>query len=150
MQAAAEFGVEYTPVVAGQPSLFQGGAAFPGNDWTGSPAHVFSDLADPLGHANPDPVATGPFTVVESLAPTGYEITVNERYWQRDKIKVRGLRVPLLRNNDEAITALMAGEIDWGSVFIPDAERTFVAKDPARHRIWYSPYGNLVLLYVNS
>ena len=37
VQAAAEFGVEYTPVVAGQPSLFQGGAAFPGNDWTGSP-----------------------------------------------------------------------------------------------------------------
>ena len=33
-QAAMEFGVEYTPIVAGQPSLFQGGAAFPGNDWT--------------------------------------------------------------------------------------------------------------------
>jgi hypothetical protein len=31
--AAAEFGVEYTPIVAGSPSLFQGGAAFPGNDW---------------------------------------------------------------------------------------------------------------------
>ena len=34
VQAAREFGVEYTPIVAGQPSLFQGGAAFPGNDWT--------------------------------------------------------------------------------------------------------------------
>jgi hypothetical protein len=33
-QAAAQFGVEYTPVVNGAPSLFQGGAAFPGNDWT--------------------------------------------------------------------------------------------------------------------
>lgn len=32
-QAAALFGVEYTPVVNGQPSLFRGGAAFPGNDW---------------------------------------------------------------------------------------------------------------------
>ena len=28
------FGVEYTPIVGGVPSLFQGGAAFPGNDWT--------------------------------------------------------------------------------------------------------------------
>jgi hypothetical protein len=34
VQAAAVFGVEYTPVVSGSPSLFQGGAAFPGNDWT--------------------------------------------------------------------------------------------------------------------
>ena len=32
-RAAAEFGVEYTPIVNGAPSLFQGGAAFPGNDW---------------------------------------------------------------------------------------------------------------------
>ena len=34
VQAAAEFGVEYTPIVNGQPSLFTGGAAFPGNDWS--------------------------------------------------------------------------------------------------------------------
>jgi hypothetical protein len=34
VRAAAAFGVEYTPVVNGVPSLFQGGAAFPGNDWT--------------------------------------------------------------------------------------------------------------------
>jgi hypothetical protein len=34
VQAAAQFGVEYTPIVNGAPSLFRGGAAFPGNDWT--------------------------------------------------------------------------------------------------------------------
>jgi len=38
VQAAAEFGVEYTPIVAGEPSLFTGGAAFPGNDWNNNPA----------------------------------------------------------------------------------------------------------------
>ena len=37
VQAAHEFGVEYTPLVNGEPSLFQGGAAFPGNDWTRNP-----------------------------------------------------------------------------------------------------------------
>ncbi len=37
VQAAAQFGVEYTPIVNGVPSLFQGGAAFPGNDWIASP-----------------------------------------------------------------------------------------------------------------
>jgi len=34
VEAARRFGVEYTPVVNGHPSLFQGGAAFPGNDWS--------------------------------------------------------------------------------------------------------------------
>ena len=34
--AAKQTGLEYTPIVNGMPSLFQGGAAFPGNDWTSS------------------------------------------------------------------------------------------------------------------
>jgi hypothetical protein len=34
VEAARRFGVEYTPIVNGNASLFQGGAAFPGNDWT--------------------------------------------------------------------------------------------------------------------
>jgi hypothetical protein len=33
-RAADESRLEYTPIVTGAPSLFQGGAAFPGNDWT--------------------------------------------------------------------------------------------------------------------
>ncbi len=37
VRAARRFGVEYTPVVNRMPSLFTGGAAFPGNDWTASP-----------------------------------------------------------------------------------------------------------------
>ncbi len=37
VQAAAAFGVEYTPIVAGVPALFTGGAAFPGNNWTDNP-----------------------------------------------------------------------------------------------------------------
>ena len=36
VRAARAFGVEYTPIVK-VPSLFQGGAAFPGNDWTVGP-----------------------------------------------------------------------------------------------------------------
>ena len=35
--AAAQFGVEYTPIVGGVPALFTGGAAFPGNNWILSP-----------------------------------------------------------------------------------------------------------------
>jgi hypothetical protein len=34
VRAASIARLEYTPIVSGMPSLFQGGAAFPGNDWT--------------------------------------------------------------------------------------------------------------------
>jgi hypothetical protein len=37
VRAAEEASVEYTPIVDGQPSLFQGGAGFPGNNWTTKP-----------------------------------------------------------------------------------------------------------------
>jgi hypothetical protein len=37
VRAAAKFGLEYTPIVDGAPSLFLGGAAFPSNDWMASP-----------------------------------------------------------------------------------------------------------------
>jgi hypothetical protein len=37
VQAAAEFGVQYTPIVKKKPLLFEGGAAFPFNDWSASP-----------------------------------------------------------------------------------------------------------------
>ena len=37
VQAATAFGVEYTPTVGGVPGLFEGGAAFPFNDWVLSP-----------------------------------------------------------------------------------------------------------------
>jgi len=35
--AAAQVGVEYTPIVNGTPSLYEGGAAFPGNNWRTNP-----------------------------------------------------------------------------------------------------------------
>jgi hypothetical protein len=38
VQAVAEFGIEYTPIDSmGTPGLFEGGAAFPGNNWVLSP-----------------------------------------------------------------------------------------------------------------
>ncbi len=55
VQAAEQFGVEYTPIVAGEPSLFTGGAAFPGNNWNDNPegeaylARIPSDSHEALG-----------------------------------------------------------------------------------------------------
>jgi hypothetical protein len=38
VRAAAAAHVEYAPIIGGIPAMFQGGAAFPGNDWAAFPA----------------------------------------------------------------------------------------------------------------
>src|SRR5262249_18731002 len=40
--------------------------------------------------------------------------------------------------------------VDWGSIFIPDAENTFLAKDRLHNKVWYAPYGDPVYLFLNT
>jgi hypothetical protein len=54
--AAAQFGVQYLPVVAGTPSLFTGGADFPSNNWATKP-HGESYLSRIPDQAEPGLVA---------------------------------------------------------------------------------------------
>jgi peptide/nickel transport system substrate-binding protein len=44
----------------------------------------------------------------------------------------------------------MAGDVDWGGIFIPNVENTFVAKDREHNRVWYAAFGDPVLLFVNT
>jgi len=114
------------------------------------PEHIWSKIGDPVAYANPNPVGTGPFTEVELFESTVYELGRNPRYWQPGKPAVDVLRVPLYRSNDEIMRALAADEVDWASLFVPDIEKDWVAKDPARHQYWYPDLGPTVLLYVNT
>lgn len=41
-------------------------------------------------------------------------------------------------------------KLDWASLFLPDIEKNWVAKDPARHQYWYPDLGQTVLLYLNT
>ena len=50
-----------------------------------------------------------------------------------------------LRTGDQ----LVQGEIDWAGNFLPAVDRTFVARDPEHHVVWYRPGGN-VFLYANN
>jgi peptide/nickel transport system substrate-binding protein len=114
------------------------------------PEHVFGSVADPVTFANENPVATGPFTVVKTFQNQVYELGRNPDYWQLGKPYVKGVRLLALTGNDQATVALVNGEIDWAGIFIPDIERVYVAKDPAHHRYWFPPIGNMVVLYANT
>jgi peptide/nickel transport system substrate-binding protein len=114
------------------------------------PEHKWKSVAQPAAYDDPDPVGTGPFTEVRRFEPTVYELGRNPRYWQSGKPAVAALRVPLHRSNEEIMTALAANELDWASLFVPDIEKNWVAKDPVRHLYWYPDFGPTALLYLNT
>ncbi len=114
------------------------------------PEHKWKDVAQPASFEDPNPVGTGPFTEVRRFEPTVYELGKNPKYWQAGKPAVKVLRVPLYRSNDEIVRALEKGELDWASLFLPDVEGSWVAKNPSRRQYWYPDLGPTVLLYVNT
>ena len=114
------------------------------------PEHIWKSVEKPVSFDDPSPVGTGPFTEVRRFQPTVYELGRNERYWQAGKPAVALLRVPVYHSNEEIVKAFSADELDWASLFLPDIEGTWVAKDPARHQYWYPDFGPTALLYLNT
>jgi len=112
--------------------------------------HKWKDVAKPATFDDPSPVGTGPYVEVRRFEPTVYELGRNPTYWQAGKPAVDVLRVPLYRSNDEIVRALQANEVDWASLFFPDIEKDWVAKDPTHHQYWYPDTGPTVLLYVDT
>ena len=112
--------------------------------------HTWKAVANPVTFADPNPVGTGPFTEVLRFEPMVYELGRNKRYWQAGKPAVSALRVPMYHTNAEILNALEAGELDWASLFLPNIEKSWVARNPARHTYWYPDIGNTVVLYLNT
>ena len=112
--------------------------------------HKWKDVPQPASFDDPNPVGTGPFTEVRRFEPTVYELSKNAKYWQTGKPAVGALRVPLYRSNEEIVQALTRGELDWASLFLPDIESNWVAKNPSRHQYWYPDLGPTVLLDLNT
>lgn len=114
------------------------------------PAHVWRDIADPVRFANPDPVATGPFTEVVTFENQLYELGKNPHYWQPGKPRIERLRMPAFSTNDQANLALVYDEVDWSGKFVPAIDRTFVEKDPQHHHYWFPLVNGTVMLYLNT
>jgi peptide/nickel transport system substrate-binding protein len=93
-------------------------------------------------------VATGPFTEVTKFEDQIYVLERNPHYWQPGRPSFQGIRFPAYPGNDQANMALVNGDLDWTCNFVPDADKTFVAKDPANYH-YYFVGGDPVMLYLN-
>ena len=114
------------------------------------PKHVWSTVADPVTFLNENPVGTGPFTEVPVFQSNYWELHKNPHYWQPDRVRIEGIRFPVLNNNDAAQKALISGEADWAANFIPDVEKVYVSQDPKHNTYWFPPTGDTVHLYLNT
>jgi peptide/nickel transport system substrate-binding protein len=120
--------------------------------WIGNsdplPQHVFAGKGDPTKVQVKNPVATGPF-MLGSFSPQVFVLKRNPHYWQKGKPYVAGLRYPAYSSNDSDQLALVNGEIQYGGVFIPDAQKVYASKSKYNH-FWYSGTGAPVALWMND
>ena len=115
------------------------------------PEHIWQDVPDPVSWANPNPVATGPFTEITRFETQTYQVDRNPHYWQLpERPKVRAIRFLAFPSNDQANFALVNGEVDWAGSFVPAIDRIFAAEDREHHHYWFPPIDGGVLLYANT
>lgn len=115
------------------------------------PEHIWSKVDNLTTFTNSNPVGSGPMTEVKSLNAQQVELCRNPHYWQADvgRPYLDCIITRSYSDNSQIQAALMSGEIDWGSNFIADVDKTFVARDPEHHKYWY-PANDAIHLYMNT
>jgi peptide/nickel transport system substrate-binding protein len=115
------------------------------------PEHIFSKVDDLILFTNPEPVGSGPMTEVTQATPNQVEMCRNPHYYKADLglpyldcIKIRQYS-----DNSQIQPALMNDEIDWGSNFVADIDKTYVAPSPETHGYWY-PANDVWNMYMNT
>lgn len=126
------------------PSLYEIGGHFI------VPRHIWSKIADPAKDTNGAPVGTGPYTRVEGFQAQSYELRKNPSYWQPEKQRIAGIRLLAFSGNDSANLAFTNGEVDWTQTFIPDIEKSFVAKNPKTNHYWFPTTGAMINWQLNT
>jgi peptide/nickel transport system substrate-binding protein len=113
------------------------------------PEHIWRTVADPVTFTNaPNPVGSGPLTEIRRFTAQEYVQCRNPNYWDAEHLKVDCMRFPQIANNDQALAAAATGELDWFGSFLPDIDKTYVARDPEHHKYWFPP-GSLVFIAMN-
>lgn len=113
------------------------------------PKHVFSKAKDLKTFANLNPVGSGPITQVEYVKPQQMKICRNPHYYLAGKPYLDCVVYRSFSDNSQIQPALLNNEIDWGSNFIADIEKTYVKADPENNGFWY-PANDPIHIYLNT
>lgn len=110
------------------------------------PEHIWSKLSNPVTYNDPNPVATGAYTV--KCKPEQITFLANKHYWQPGEPKVAQVNEPAFTSNNPANTYLATGQAQWGSQYIPSIKTFYSDKSPSYH-YWFPPFAN-VSLFINQ
>ena len=113
------------------------------------PEHEWSKIEDPVGFANPSPIASGPYTEILHFGGQMWDLGQNPYYWQDLSKSPKALRFPAFPSNEQAALALLQGEVDWAGNFLPAIDRIYVERNPEHHAYWFPLVGTSILLYPN-
>src|SRR5207302_5538161 len=70
----------------------------------------------------------------------------NTNYWDSGKPKVAALRWISFNGNQAAVDAVVNDQVHWEGGFIPDIDKTYVAKNPSAHKYLNTPQFVTVLV----
>jgi peptide/nickel transport system substrate-binding protein len=111
------------------------------------PAHIWSGIKAPVTFLDPHPVGTGPY-VMSSCSGANIQYTKNARYWQPGLPKIQTVNFPSYLSNTSANEDLRSGADQWGSQFVPNIQRYYIANNPKYYHYWFAPVYN-VLVWIN-
>ncbi|MCA4134875.1 ABC transporter substrate-binding protein [Arthrobacter sp. M4] len=114
------------------------------------PKHIWSTYADPAKEANAKPVGTGPYTEIDSFQPQSFVLKKSPNYWQPEKQKIAGIKMLAFAGNDGANLAAANGDVDWAPQYIPNIEKTYIAKDKDHRHYWFPPTGAMINWQLNT
>lgn len=110
------------------------------------PEHIWKSLGDPSKVTVTKPVGTGPY-VLESFTPQVYKLKKNDKFYDAANYKVPEIDFMAYNSNESAQLALVNGQLDWASMFIPNVDKVYTSKSPDFH-YWF-PASSTINLYPN-
>jgi peptide/nickel transport system substrate-binding protein len=102
------------------------------------PQHIWSKVTDPATFTNPNPVGSGPFSVVGRFTGQDYVFNKNPHYWLAGAPKIPCLEYTQAASNDSALLAIQSGQVDWTHNFVPGVANAYTAKDPKHFHSFYA------------
>ena len=86
------------------------------------PKHIFSKMKNVTTDPNKNPVGTGPMKL-KSFTNQSYSFTKSNSFRDAANVHVPGLRYFSLSGNEAATNKLIAGQLDWAGINIPDVAK---------------------------
>ena len=101
------------------------------------PEHVFAHVKHVGGWSNPNPVGTGPFDVVRRFGTQSYTLGRNPHYWRPGLPRFACIQRIVSSSTESALFEMLSGGVDLTNNLFPNAQKAYVAHDPAHFHYFY-------------